>query len=79
MKKLMSLSARREMLDGVRNAYNKAAKPEKTKILDGFAAATGYDRKYAIQLLSKNQISHRLKAHRSVLERKYTMNSSFMR
>ncbi len=49
----MSLSARREMLDGVRNAYNKAAKPEKTKILDGFAAATGYDRKYAIQLLSK--------------------------
>ena len=49
----MSLSARREMLIGVSYAYCKACKSEKTKILDGFAAATGYDRKYAIQLLSK--------------------------
>jgi hypothetical protein len=53
MKKIMSLSARREMLAGVADAYNKAGKTEKTKILDGFAAATGYDRKYAIQLMSK--------------------------
>jgi hypothetical protein len=53
MNKVMSLSARREMLAGVTDAYNKAFRAEKTKILDGFAAATGYDRKYAIQLLSK--------------------------
>jgi hypothetical protein len=52
MSKMMSLSDRREMLIGVNYTYCKAFKPEKTKILDGFVAATGYDRKYAIQLLS---------------------------
>jgi len=49
----MSLLARREMLIGVNHAYCKAFKSEKTKILDGFVAVTGYDRKYAIQLLSR--------------------------
>jgi hypothetical protein len=48
----MSLSAWREMLVGVNHSYGKAVKSEKTKILDGFVAATGYERKYPIQLLS---------------------------
>jgi hypothetical protein len=33
----MSLPAWREMLAGVADAYNKAGKNEKAKILDGFA------------------------------------------
>ena len=49
----MRLSARREMIFGVNVAYSRASKSEKTKILDGFVAATGYERKYAILLLSK--------------------------
>jgi hypothetical protein len=53
MSKIMSLSARREMLVGVSHAYSTAVRSEKTKILDGFVAATGYERKYAIQLLSR--------------------------
>ena len=49
----MSLAARREMLLSIRQRYLSAKRPEKTKILDGFVAATGYDRKYALVLLSK--------------------------
>jgi hypothetical protein len=53
MTKMMSLSARREMILGVNNSYGRASKSKKTKILDGFVAATGYERKYATLLLSK--------------------------
>ena len=57
MKKMMSLSARKEMLASVNEIYSKAGRAEKTKIIDGFTAATGYDRKYAIQmLLQKNAL-----------------------
>jgi hypothetical protein len=35
--KIMSLPARREILSGVADAYNKAGKTEKARILDGFA------------------------------------------
>ncbi len=47
----MSLWSRRELLITVRNKYQTSAWKEKGKILDGFIAATGYDRKYAICLL----------------------------
>lgn len=53
----MSLAARREMLLSIRQRYLAAKRPEKTKILDGFVAATGYDRKYAIVLLCKKSSS----------------------
>lgn len=54
---MMSLSARKEMLASVTEIYSKAGRAEKTKIIDGFTAATGYDRKYAIQiLLQKNAL-----------------------
>ncbi len=46
----MSLSARREMLLSIRERYLLAKRSE---ILDGFVAATGYDRKYAVVLLRK--------------------------
>jgi len=49
--KTMCLSARRELLQSVRQKYRKAGWEVKGKILDGFVAATDYDRKYAISLL----------------------------
>jgi len=52
--KSMCLSARRELLLSVRQKYHKAGWQEKGKILDGFVAATDYDRKYAIRLLSSD-------------------------
>ena len=55
MRHMMSLKARRELLTATAQRYQQAGKPEKTIILDEFAAATGYHRKYAISLL-KNHI-----------------------
>ena len=52
MTKLMSLTVRRELLAGVRKRYRDADWVEKGKILDGFVAASDYERKYAIRLLS---------------------------
>ncbi len=54
MTKSMSLSARRELMASVRQKYDKADWTGKGKILDGFVAATEYDRKYAIGLLCSN-------------------------
>ncbi len=50
---MMSLSARREMLISIRQRYLESSWTEKGRILDGFIATTGYDRKYAISLLRK--------------------------
>jgi hypothetical protein len=52
MMKLMSLTARRELLAGIRQRYRGASWVNKGKILDGFVAATDYDRKYATRLLN---------------------------
>ena len=49
----MSLQSRRELIANVRVRYQKADWKQKCKILDGFIAATGYQRKYAIFLLNK--------------------------
>jgi hypothetical protein len=55
MKHVMSLSARREMLAGIRETYQAAPWVEKGRILDGFVASSGYERKYSIQLLNRNE------------------------
>ena len=52
----MSLNLRRELLLSVKHKYSNSNWQNKSKILDGFIAATGYERKYAIQLLN-NPIS----------------------
>jgi hypothetical protein len=53
----MNLQTRREILTNIRNQYQEAGWLKKGKILDGFVAASGYDRKYAIKLLnSKDKI-----------------------
>lgn len=48
----MSPVSRRELLLSVYPRYRRAVHREKSLILDGFCAATGYHRKYAISLLS---------------------------
>jgi hypothetical protein len=50
--KSMSLSARKELLASIRQKYRDSSWMDKRKILDGFVAATGYDRKHAIQLMN---------------------------
>src|SRR5262245_33501133 len=48
----MSPVSRRELLASLYEQYRKSGRREKTLILNGFCAATGYHRKYAIHLLS---------------------------
>ncbi len=55
MMKLMSLTTRRELLAGIRQRYQDASWVQKGKILDGFVAATDYDRKYASRLLNSTE------------------------
>ena len=56
MSTLMSLEARKEMLAVVQTKYQSADWKNKHQILDGFIAATGYERKHAIKLLN-NKVS----------------------
>ncbi len=48
----MSFLAKRELLARVAPRYQRAPPPQKSVILDEFIAVTGYDRKYAIRLLT---------------------------
>ena len=66
MKKLMSLKTRKELLASVRDSYLKASWVDKGKILDGFVAATDYDRKYAIQILNAETLPDQDRSRRSV-------------
>ena len=53
----MSLAARRELLDAIRDRYACSGRIEKGVILDELVASTGYDRKHAIKLLKPPSIS----------------------
>ena len=50
MRKL-SMSARRELLEALRQRCRGAARSEKSRILDEFVSVAGYHRKHAIRLL----------------------------
>lgn len=52
MQNRISLQSRKELAQRVRERYDQADWKEKTKILDGFIASTGYGRKYAITILN---------------------------
>ncbi len=56
----MSLQARKELLNQVRTRYQLVNRKDKTKILDGFIAATGYQRKYAINLFKNTKSSQKV-------------------
>src|SRR6266496_6510934 len=49
----MSFRSKRELLAQVAPRYQQAGHMQKSVILDEFVAATGYARKYAIQLLAQ--------------------------
>ncbi|MFN8484678.1 MAG: DDE-type integrase/transposase/recombinase [Anaerolineae bacterium] len=49
---MMSLLSKRELVTVVGPRYRAARRNEKSRILDEFVAATGYERKYAIQVLN---------------------------
>ena len=49
----MSFRSKRELLAQVAPRYQQAGHTQKSVILDEFVAATGYARKYAIQLLAQ--------------------------
>ena len=51
----MSLKARQELCDSIRERYRASGKKEKKKILDEFAAAAGYHRKHAIRVLNREK------------------------
>ncbi|WP_141567177.1 hypothetical protein [Glaciecola punicea] len=57
----MSLTTRRELLDSVRQRYENANRIDKGRVLDGFVAATGYERKYATRLLNNDETTTALR------------------
>ena len=48
----MSTQARRELLESLCEKYQAGDWRLKNELLNGFAAATGYERKHAIKLLN---------------------------
>jgi hypothetical protein len=54
MSENISKQAKSELLDVLRQRYQRAAKPDKTKILDEFVTVVGCHRKYAIRLLTRD-------------------------
>jgi len=55
----MCAQSRRELLLALRPQYLNAPLGEKKKLLDGLVRATGYDRKYAVTLLSRGSSEKR--------------------
>src|ERR1700677_730165 len=49
----MSIEARREYLEAIRERYQKASRKEKTEILNEYCKVCEYERKYAIKILRK--------------------------
>jgi hypothetical protein len=49
----MSIEARREYLQAIRERYQKANRKEKTQILNEYCEVCQYDRKYAIKILNR--------------------------
>jgi len=49
----MGKKSRKEYLESIRERYRKAGKKEKTVILGEFCAVCGYNRKYAVRLLTR--------------------------
>lgn len=72
---MMSIAARRELLTAVAPRYQQATWPEKRRILDEFVQNTGYQRKYAIQLLNhpprprRKALRRRARKHTAAVQR----------
>ncbi|MBA3855379.1 MAG: transposase [Cyanobacteria bacterium PR.3.49] len=53
MRLKMTFKSRKELLQALRPMYAQVSWAEKQRVLDGFVAATGYNRKHAIVLLNR--------------------------
>src|SRR4051794_8152303 len=51
MGRYLGMASRRELVSAISGRYRTASNTEKHRILDEFAAVTGYHRKHAIRLL----------------------------
>src|ERR1700681_3419676 len=58
MGRRISMATRKELVEAVRQRYSAASKLGKSKILDEFAALTGYHRKHAIRVLAGVPCEH---------------------
>ncbi len=67
----MSSKARQEMLDSIRKQYKGSDWKTKNQLLDGFVAATGYDRKHAIKLLNAETYNSESKTQKNRGRRPY--------
>jgi hypothetical protein len=59
MRQTMSLQSKRELLQALRNPYENATVDQKTQLLNGFLAATGYSRKHAIKLMRTKNLKRK--------------------
>lgn len=64
MRQKMSQGARKELLAALKPEYLRASWTQKQQLLDGFIAATGYDRKYAIAILNREETPRSQKRQR---------------
>ncbi len=55
----MSLKARKELCQSIKERYQRSPSKEKKKILDEFVSAAGYHRKHAIRVLGQNRVKKR--------------------
>ena len=62
----MSLRARKELCESIRERYQLSPRKEKKKIPDEFTSATGYHRKHAIRTLRRREVKKRPVALRPV-------------
>lgn len=68
----MSLKARQELCESIKDRYRTASKKEKRTILDEFTAASGYHRKHAIRVLGRDKCEKRVVVRQSRPPRRYT-------
>jgi hypothetical protein len=59
MMRRISMAARDELVAAVANRYGRGDRSERGRILDEFAAVTGYHRKHAMRLLRSGQVNRR--------------------
>src|SRR5438874_13784061 len=59
MMRRISMAARDELVAAVAGRYAQGDRGERGRILDEFAAVTGYHRKHAMRLLRARQVPHR--------------------
>ena len=60
MSETLSLKVKKELIKNIKIKYQTASWDDKTKILDAFLVATNYQRKYAIYLLNKTNITNNI-------------------